>query len=729
MLLRWALGFRRAAYSARSTARSSFLDRPAPVVVRSFAAAVGSGVLAAAKADARSQSARVSIARSPLRFRGLSSSSRPAEAISTGATRASTAVLAERAQKKRERLAAARKAAASSYVQQTSSAEAAPACPPAAPAAKAPPSTLTAERAREQEAQPEPQKQPQPSASGQPSPPRERGGAAMQKLAGRLRLDLAQAEKLLRDVPELAECDLGELAQTANVLAAETLLSSAALREVIPRLARLLRLGPAEVQARLRVMRERTGISRKRLGALLSAYPEMLRHSVENFEERFETLEAVFGVRGEACFAEVSVTAGSPDRVPLVAVASPDSLRGIYAALQRIGLSAEEVHAMGRRCPRLASASVFSIMSSVNHLVDGLGMSRSHVAAVARREPEVLTAGADALRPRLEALEEAGLPRESLGPLLAAAARSQRSLLGAAQGPLLLARIRALSAALGVEGADLAEVLTRNPHALAPGVPALAGALREALAGRLGLEPAEIASIVSRAPELLIWPAGPRVVRELLRYGFAASLVADMARRCPKALLVDVEQALLPKLDFLTKQHGVSLHAIAASPVILTYSLEDRLAPRVEHMGRHLPAWHRLFRLETVFHCDDAKFAARYPAPGAEAPGAPASPTWVAGRLPPAAPTDEDERRRGGSGGGRRSCGSGRRGRRGGGAGRAAAAAWNVAMRARRAERLAAAEARRLEALREHLSELGRNVDPGSPASDPPPNPPPPLAL
>jgi hypothetical protein len=100
-----------------------------------------------------------------------------------------------------------------------------------------------------------------------------------------------------------------------------------------------------------------------------------------------------------------------------------------------------------------------------------------------------------------------------------------------------------------------------------------------------GLDAAGLRKLIAeRRPSLLLYNC-QRLVRKIAQLQEVLDCSEDWAKAAalaqPSLLTMDVENNIRPKVRFLQEEFGASLEDIRRSPVILLYSLSNRLAPRV----------------------------------------------------------------------------------------------------------------------------------------------------
>ena len=112
----------------------------------------------------------------------------------------------------------------------------------------------------------------------------------------------------------------------------------------------------------------------------------------------------------------------------------------------------------------------------------------------------------------------------------------------------------------------------------------------EYLEGELGLEKKNLRQIVNKDPRILLQRnrhSIPRC-RYLTKIGLPQEKLADVLGKQPSILHLSVQKGLMPRVQYLKDEVGVSAEdiplLIQRSPAVLTFSIENQIQPRVEFL-------------------------------------------------------------------------------------------------------------------------------------------------
>eukprot|EP00802_Teleaulax_amphioxeia_P017409 Tamp_17565.p1 GENE.Tamp_17565~~Tamp_17565.p1 ORF type:complete len:219 (+),score=12.10 Tamp_17565:612-1268(+) len=146
---------------------------------------------------------------------------------------------------------------------------------------------------------------------------------------------------------------------------------------------------------------------------------------------------------------------------------------------------------------------------------------------------------------------------------------------------------------LGLSSSQLGTLLASYPYTLAYSVPNKLEPAVSFLVHELGVPRSSLAKLLLRKPQLLGYSIAnklrPTVAFFTHELGFSLNTVAAMVVRCPALLGYSVSRNLRPTAHFLcssARLYNASeadwSRQLQASPQLLTYSLEQRIKPRVK---------------------------------------------------------------------------------------------------------------------------------------------------
>jgi hypothetical protein len=127
----------------------------------------------------------------------------------------------------------------------------------------------------------------------------------------------------------------------------------------------------------------------------------------------------------------------------------------------------------------------------------------------------------------------------------------------------------------------------------------------------LGLHQEDLSKIYRAFPALLaldIEQEAEPVVSFFREHGLTD--IASLVRGLPPVLLYDIEEDLRPKLKFLQSAMNMNIQLVLEFPAFFSYSLRDRIAPRLLYLRRLGASVSRL-RLSMVIAPSDADFCRR----------------------------------------------------------------------------------------------------------------------
>lgn len=154
-------------------------------------------------------------------------------------------------------------------------------------------------------------------------------------------------------------------------------------------------------------------------------------------------------------------------------------------------------------------------------------------------------------------------------------------------GSPALERAAALADRLQLSKEDLARMVRKWPGCLLVHDDKVEGCLR--LFEELGLTREEAIQVAIRCPSLMGNSLDEKLrpsLTFLLEKGLTRAEVAGAVRTCPQILSLNVQgKSARNKLRFLESM-GIGMHEVARHPQLLTYSLENRLGPRLTMLAQ-----------------------------------------------------------------------------------------------------------------------------------------------
>lgn len=103
---------------------------------------------------------------------------------------------------------------------------------------------------------------------------------------------------------------------------------------------------------------------------------------------------------------------------------------------------------------------------------------------------------------------------------------------------------------------------------------------------RMGFKGDDLAAIITVNPRILTF--GPKVIKNVVRYfhsiGIYGERLSKLAVKFPDVLTLNVERNLKPKYEYLTEQFGAEQDYIVDNPIVLSFSLKNRIKPRCDFL-------------------------------------------------------------------------------------------------------------------------------------------------
>jgi len=176
--------------------------------------------------------------------------------------------------------------------------------------------------------------------------------------------------------------------------------------------------------------------------------------------------------------------------------------------------------------------------------------------------------------------------------------------------------VRCLGNLCKLNPADVGLLLLKFPRLMSAANTTKVKEVCRALSDVLGLQPAEIGQCIGRYPQLLCLCVDsnlrPTLATLLGEIGLSREQAAHMVCSMPGVLGLSFKQRGTQwlKLRFLEGMMGKGVKELAACPRVLTYSLEQRTAPRVMFM-KSLGVDVKAASLDMIVLCSDQRFAER----------------------------------------------------------------------------------------------------------------------
>ena len=274
--------------------------------------------------------------------------------------------------------------------------------------------------------------------------------------------------------------------------------------------------------------------------SVFARYPEEFAHP--DAEDYWKIMAALLYTIG---FEPAAISALFKRHLSLFAytVRDPGNLKVLFEWMREIGLRQEDALKMVNKYPRLLQTNVQRRLIPLLAYIEDLGIERHQAVTILRRFPELMGVDCSVLSSRVTFLEaEVGLNREEVVKMII----SQPQLLTVSPAERLAPTIAFLRDELGCEGTLLRRVIVRS-----------------------GLLTRSTVTIRGR-------------VKILAEFGIGPELLLQTMHNFPRVLLYTLESPKYQKkLEFFKRVMRGSPADLAANPQYVSYSLPDRIAPRV----------------------------------------------------------------------------------------------------------------------------------------------------
>lgn len=262
----------------------------------------------------------------------------------------------------------------------------------------------------------------------------------------------------------------------------------------------------------------------------------------------------------------------------------PEPVQKAVEALEETGLQLRDINNVVQRWPGLLLLDARRITRIAAFLRSSrVGFSKLHLRSLLRRAPWILVYDIDAdmtpavlyLR-RVLCVEETAHVDQYL--------RASPLLLGTSPAAMQQV-VHFLTDIVGLDSAMLSATLRSFPPLLTCSVDVNLGPAAQFLANDLSLEPEELQKVVRAFPTVLTLDIECDM-REVVNY-FRRKGVINVGRivnRLPPILGYDLETNIMPKMEYLENELGLSSFDILRFPGYFSYSLEKCVEPRTKFL-------------------------------------------------------------------------------------------------------------------------------------------------
>lgn len=275
---------------------------------------------------------------------------------------------------------------------------------------------------------------------------------------------------------------------------------------------------------------------------VFSRYPEEFAHP--DAEDYWKIMAALLYTTG---FSPEEVSTLFRRHLCLFAhtVRDPFNVKLLFEWMQELGILQSEVMKIINKTPLILQINVETILKPrLAFLEDEFGVDRHTAVAAIKRHPELLCIDSSVLQKRIQFLQQSleGLPKEDISKMFTA----QPSLFMLKTTERLAPAISFLQEELGCEGPLLRRVITQS-------------------------------GLLTRSPETIM-----ARVNSLKEFGIPLDSLREMLQRFPRVLLYPLDEPKYQKkLQFLTEIAQCQPADVVTFPQYLSYSLPERIAPRV----------------------------------------------------------------------------------------------------------------------------------------------------
>lgn len=275
---------------------------------------------------------------------------------------------------------------------------------------------------------------------------------------------------------------------------------------------------------------------------VFSRYPEEFAHP--DAEDYWKIIAALLYTTG---FSPEEVSTLFRRHLCLFAhtVRDPFNVKLLFEWMRELGLVQPDVMKIVNKTPLILQIQVETILKPrLAYIQDRFGVNRHIAVSAIKRHPELLCIDSSVLQERIQFLQQSleGIPHEEISKMFVA----QPSLFMLKTTERLAPAISFLQNELGCEGPLLRRVVTQS-------------------------------GLLTRSPETIM-----ARVNSLKQFGIGLESLREMLRRFPRVLLYPVDEPKYQKkLQFLTEIAQCQPADLVTFPQYLSYSLPERIAPRV----------------------------------------------------------------------------------------------------------------------------------------------------